>query len=294
MSQLSAEKIVAVSIQSVLAAALLFACGNKPKAQTGPEGDLVQIEDGEVTVGFSGMKLEKTQKLPAFRISKTPITQGDVDRCVKAKGCKAFAQCGGELEDRSSAPNSVETCATYEAAVSYCRWLGGRLPTLPEWLSAARGPEVQRFAWGKSAPDCSRHALAVRGSKSDESTPLSVPLPAPDPFFSPQVEAASNTSLEAVTYCAEDPAARRKVGQHPAGASSRGLQDVLLVGSELVATSIDSPFGACYAKEGACLVFGGIAGSIDGAERLPSLVDAEKRPNIRPFSFRCVFPGAAL
>jgi len=50
-----------------------------------------------------------------------------------------------------------------EQAEAYCRSVNGRLPSLDEWLLAARGPSPRRFSWGDQPPArCDQHPFAAQ------------------------------------------------------------------------------------------------------------------------------------
>jgi formylglycine-generating enzyme required for sulfatase activity len=48
------------------------------------------------------------------------------------------------------------TAATGHGAMAYAAWVGGRIPTPPEWEKAAGGPEARTWPWGEEPPDEAR------------------------------------------------------------------------------------------------------------------------------------------
>jgi hypothetical protein len=156
------------------------------------------------------------------------------------------------------------TCVTPRQAVEYCGWVGGTLPTIEQWVYAARGPSIQQFAWGQTAPDCTKHqrAIPIRGNGTG---------------------CCPNDACDPSTYYA--------VAQRPDVASPTGLLDVLLTPTELLRGHQGSSVPACSRDVGACVVRGLHPGAIDFAASVCDDLnhDASYADPGAVSSFRCVF-----
>jgi hypothetical protein len=211
---------------------------------------------------------------------------GQFDECVNAKACRApeaATDATALASDDDSKKDSVDDSIAYGVAPSdaeaYCAWVGGTLPSLPQWLLAARGAAPQRFSWGESLPSCAQHPGGVQVSQGKDTA-------------RERVRQAAGSG-----ECGNSATVRYRVAQHPAGASSNGLLDVLLAPTELVTKDADSIFSACRGNEGYCGVFGVLPGAIDfvrsiEADGRTTGGDEERaRPSTTPsrFAFRCVW-----
>jgi formylglycine-generating enzyme required for sulfatase activity len=81
-----------------------------------------------------------------FEMDRTEVTVEAYSRCVEAGPCSPSTTTPGDA--RFDRPDLPVTNVRWDDAVTYCKWVGGRLPTEAEWELAARGREGRRFPWG--------------------------------------------------------------------------------------------------------------------------------------------------
>ena len=113
-----------------------------------PAGEIVNHE-GEIV------------KIKPFKLFTHQVYAKDIWECL------INGQCSKSIFFNNTRTNCIEpysqndsmsiNCITYEGAVSFCHWLGGRLPTEAEWEYAALwdGQRVRDvdYAWGNEPPD---------------------------------------------------------------------------------------------------------------------------------------------
>ncbi|MBX3212309.1 MAG: SUMF1/EgtB/PvdO family nonheme iron enzyme [Labilithrix sp.] len=246
--------------------------GGPRRARPDQIPEQVAINEGTSTYGFFISRDRRPLDVGAFRVAKRPVTVAQYNECVAAGACSGAVEnaCIGvedglrdALAGRTQGSDADEaipmTCVGVRQAQAYCGWVGGALPTISQWLTAARGREVARFSWGNTLPRCEQHPAVTHSVIGGP--------------------------------CAESQDQTFAVGRHVAGTSPLGVEDVLLASGELIAPSSDSPVSACAAPFPACVAYGVRPGAIDSVEALDG-VDTEAGERSRQaYAFRCAFPG---
>jgi formylglycine-generating enzyme required for sulfatase activity len=108
---------------------------------------MVLVPAGECLVG----QWRQKEHLPAFYITKTPITNAQYGHFVKAGG-KRPPHWKGKIP-RGKKDHPV-VYVSWDDAAAYCSWLSTatgktfRLPTEREWEKAARGSDGREYPWG--------------------------------------------------------------------------------------------------------------------------------------------------
>lgn len=183
-------------------------------------------------VGISGPSVG----VPPFSITRSPITNREFAQCVRAGACRVdlvsdkncrdttvFRDANYEVLNhlawifrnttlKRALWDAPATCLKYEQAEKYCAWIGAQLPTVPQFVFAARGTygePVRRYPWGNTRATCAESANPSGWNSSE------------------------NLVVNCCGKHCDDPSLY-EVGTHPAGASPMGMQDVLMTPFEML------------------------------------------------------------
>lgn len=125
----------------------------------------------------------------SFTIDQYEVSYDRFRLCVRAGACSR-SDNDPEFDTRDGRLPVVNVTAFQ--ANSFCRWLGGQLPTEVEWERTVRGLEGRPWPWGDDPPTPDRANLAIDGYFGQE---LGKPVAVDDPFFARGATAAPEAGI---------------------------------------------------------------------------------------------------
>ncbi|MCP4427099.1 MAG: SUMF1/EgtB/PvdO family nonheme iron enzyme [Chloroflexi bacterium] len=147
----------------------------EPPATSTPTRPRLDIEWCRVPAGYFWMGEENYKRnprqrkhLPAFSISKYPITNAQYEKfCRAASHDKPWHWEGGKIP--AGKENHPVAHVSWHDAVAYCEWASRwlrpiTLPTEEQWEKAARGTDGRKYPWGDDWRDnyCNTHETGIR------------------------------------------------------------------------------------------------------------------------------------
>ena len=120
--------------------------------------NMVFVPAGEFIMGTSSGENNAYPAHPvdveAYYIDKFEVSNSNFDKCVKEGVCDLPRSLSSE--GANAKPNYYDGYGSYPViwvswndAITYCEWRGGRLPTEAEWEKAARGDDARTYPWGE-------------------------------------------------------------------------------------------------------------------------------------------------
>ena len=115
---------------------------------------------------FADARAPHDVQLRTYFIDRTEVSQRAYLRCVAAGAC--LPSPASDADSRIAYPEQPVVQVTFAEAASYCRFVGGRLPTEAQWERAARGGSHRIFPWGDAYNSRLANHGAVDGNESVE------------------------------------------------------------------------------------------------------------------------------
>jgi sulfatase modifying factor 1 len=153
-----------------------------------PDSNFVLIHRGTYSVGKKGHLINPLRKVAVkdFYIAKTETTNQQFEKFVSATSYKTDAERMHDalvfqpglkefewVQDSTAYwrfPNGINrggienkmnhpvTCISYTDIVAYCKWVGMRLPSLPEWEIACRAGSANDYFFGNNRDNIKKYA----------------------------------------------------------------------------------------------------------------------------------------
>jgi formylglycine-generating enzyme required for sulfatase activity len=117
-----------------------------------PAGEFLMGSDQANDPYFWGAEApQHAVTLDSFWMYRNEVTQSMYRKCDEENACPAPVTINDPVAKQygnSRFDDYPVVMVTWQAALAYCQWAGGRLPTEAEWEKAARGTDGRLFPWG--------------------------------------------------------------------------------------------------------------------------------------------------
>lgn len=113
----------------------------------------VEVKGG----AFTPASAKLATQVGALCFDKTEVTVAAYEACVKSGACTEPKSSGGCTWKAAGLGLHPVNCVDVTQAAAFCKSVGARLPSEPEWEWAARsGASAKTYPWGDAAPDATR------------------------------------------------------------------------------------------------------------------------------------------
>ena len=122
-----------------------------PRARTNPtdSAEMVFIPAGKFVMGSNDIALARSAQqveLDGYWIYRYEVTNEQFAKFIEATGYKS--EGAWRMHFTPGKEKHPVVGVSWNDAVAYAKWVGGRLPTEAEWEKAARGTDSRSWAWG--------------------------------------------------------------------------------------------------------------------------------------------------
>ena len=127
-------------------------------------GEQVKIRAGTFALGtndenhiMNGLSASaETVSLAEFNIDRLETSIRRYCLCVQTEECILPDELGDEICNQPELADQPMTNVSANGAQTFCRWIGGDLPTYAQWERAARGPKNAPWPWDTGNPEIDR------------------------------------------------------------------------------------------------------------------------------------------